>query len=123
MAPMSSASGGKGFGPDARLHDSADYTFVFRRGRKVVGGHFICYLAYLADSPGRIGIGASRKTGNAVVRNRIKRRIREFYRHVRAALKPHYEVVVVVRPGAGSLSHGAMKEELESLFQRGGLLS
>jgi len=94
---------------------------VFRKGRKVTGEHFVCYAAFRAEEPGRLGMGVSRKAGNAVARNRIKRRIREYYRQSRPKLRPGHQVVVVARPGAARMDHAAAVAELESLFRRGGV--
>ncbi len=64
----------------------------------------------------------SRKVGNAVVRNRVKRMIREFFRH-RAAQLPSSRTVVIARPGAAGLDSGAAVAELERLFSGVGVRS
>jgi ribonuclease P protein component len=63
----------------------------------------------------RIGITASRKVGGAVVRNRIKRRVREWFRQSRDRLPPDVDVVVIARPGAGALSSQELYERLSGL--------
>lgn len=55
-------------------------------------------LPRLVEGPGRLGIVASRKVGNAVQRNRAKRLVREAFRLHPAALGGSYDLVVIVRP-------------------------
>jgi ribonuclease P protein component len=63
-----------------RLRRRAEFTRVYERGTRLRGRFMTCFaLPNGLDSP-RLGIAASRKIGNAVIRNRAKRRIRELYR-------------------------------------------
>ena len=65
----------------------------------------------------RLGVTASRKVGGAVVRNRIKRQVREFFRHHRHCLPP-VDVNVIVRSCAASLESSVLRAELQRAFQR-----
>ena len=55
-------------------------------------------------SASRLGVTVSRKVGNAVVRNRIKRRIREWFRRDRSAIGPGLDLVVIARAGAARMT-------------------
>ena len=61
----------------------------------------------------RLGVTVSRKVGNAVTRNRVKRGIREWFRHHEGPLEG--DVVVIARPGAGELSPEETRRELGEL--------
>lgn len=104
-----------------RLRRKADFDAVFRRSRKLGSPELTLYYAVWEDHPGRLGISASRKVGGAVIRNRVKRRIREYYRRNRKRLRPGHQVVVVARPAAASLEFAGFEAALEGLFERGGL--
>ncbi len=58
-----------------------------------------------------MGLTVSRKVGNAVVRNSVKRRIREYFRKNKS-LTPQIDLVVVAQKGSGSLSGEEVRREL-----------
>ena len=106
-----------GFGRADRLHRSGEFVALQRRGTRYQSEHFVLY-----GGPGgatgeraRLGITVSGRIGNAVVRNRLKRRVRECYRQkLRAMLPAGVEIVVIARRGAGELRWTAIDAELEA---------
>jgi ribonuclease P protein component len=66
----------------------------------------------------RLGVTVSRRVGNAIVRNRVKRRIREWFRRERETLPAGSEVVVIARPDAASLSFQEAARLLSTLATR-----
>lgn len=64
----------------------------------------------------RIGITVSRKVGGAVVRNRIKRRLREIFRYNRVNLAPPLDLVVVARSGARDRTMRELETEFLKRF-------
>jgi ribonuclease P protein component len=65
-----------------------------------------------AEKEPRLGITVGRKVGSAVRRNRVKRRVREFFRIHREELQPAHDLVVIARPGADRLSFKDVESEL-----------
>lgn len=61
---------------------------------------------------------ASRRVGNAVVRNRVKRRIREWFRQNRSELPTNRDLVVIARQGAGTLDSAATEQQLRTAAER-----
>ena len=77
-----------------KLRRRAEFTRVYEQGTRVRGRFMTCFgLRNELGSP-RLGISASSKIGNAVVRNRAKRRIRELFK----ASKPLTGIDIVVIP-------------------------
>jgi ribonuclease P protein component len=75
-------------------------------------------LLFARTGAGRLGITVSRKVGGAVVRNRVKRWVRDCFRRRRAEFPKGLDLVVVARPGAGTSDHATVCEELTSLARR-----
>jgi ribonuclease P protein component len=65
-------------------------------------------------------VTASRKLGRAIVRNRVKRRIREWFRCFREEFEEGVDIVVIARPGAATLAGREVCEQLRKLGQRAG---
>lgn len=85
-----------------------------RRARRFHTDHFVVLYTRGSGPSARVGITVSRKVGNAVVRNRIKRYVREFARTHAACLPEAYDVVVIAKPGAGACAHRELDGELEA---------
>jgi len=106
-----------------RLRSSRDFRRASREGRRVAGRHFVVQVAArphevpevqgASGGPGRrLGVTVSRRVGNAVVRNRVKRAIREWFRRWRWELEDGIDVVVIARPSAADLSGREISETL-----------
>ena len=104
-----------------RLTRTRDYQSVYGQGRKFVGRDFIFYVAGRDGLGRKFGLAVPRRVGNAVVRNRVKRYLREIYRTRRRRLKDDIALVVVARPSAAELDFHQCATALETLFRRGGV--
>jgi ribonuclease P protein component len=98
-----------------RVRLRSDYLAIQNRGRRVGGTNLLVFA--LAGS-GRMGITVSRKVGGAVVRNRVKRWIRECYRRRRTDFPGTVDFVVVARPAAAAAGHMGICRELAALARR-----
>jgi ribonuclease P protein component len=65
----------------------------------------------------RLGIAAGRKAGNACARNRIKRRLREYFRLNREKLPPETDIVFIALKDASTLNTQQLFQELDRFFE------
>jgi ribonuclease P protein component len=99
-----------------RLHRRAEFLSVQRTGARSQSDHFVVYAAQCSETqPVRLGTTISRRVGNAVTRNRIRRRIRECFRlGLRLRFPAGTAVVVIGRAGAGALAMKSVLGELDN---------
>jgi ribonuclease P protein component len=101
------------FPREARIRRSSEFKVIATAGRRLSSGSFVMLVGQSpAASQARLGVTVSRKVGNAVVRNRVKRRIREWFRRDGQALVAGRDVVVIARSAAANLSGAGAFAEL-----------
>jgi ribonuclease P protein component len=107
-----------GFGRTDRLLRSQEFHEVSRTGRRVAVKPFVALIAGSEDvgSGHRLGVTVSRKVGNAVMRNRVKRCIRAWFRAGRGQLTGARDVVIIARPPAAKLGGAEIAGVLDELL-------
>ena len=70
---------------------------MYSKGRSYANSYVVVYCRKNREGHSRVGYTVSTKLGHAVVRNRIRRRLREIYRLNSAMLKPGWDIIVVAR--------------------------
>ena len=102
-----------------RLKRSRDFEQVREKGRTVRGGLLTLGVLRLEEEAGfKVGIVTSRRLGGAVVRNRVRRRLREIVRRDQHALPEGVWLVVIARPAAAQADYAALENEWRRLRER-----
>ena len=100
-----------------RIRRSSEYHQAWKEGRRYQTTHFTVIVR-----PGlevsRLGITVSRKVGNAVCRNRLKRWFREQFRQHYKQFRQAVDISIIVKRQAGCLSHLQVDQELSTVFAR-----
>ena len=101
------------FTKDERLLDRSDFKKVMTQGRKKMVD-CTCTLFFLPNPLGRkrLGIIASRKIGNAVDRNRAKRKIREIFRRHKNLVERDMDIVVISARKLVNLPYAVLEQKL-----------
>jgi ribonuclease P protein component len=105
------------FPPEARLRKRCEFNTVYRMGCKKNTPHFLLLLLDSTGSQSRLGVTVSRKIGNAVVRNRVKRVIREFFSCNCFRFHSPVDLSIIAKRGAGHVTTRDIWRELELLFK------
>jgi ribonuclease P protein component len=101
-----------------RLLQRREYIALSKCGRRIQNEHFIAYFS--ADRPGRsrIGITVTKKVGPAVIRNRIKRLVREFFRLNRHRLSGKRDISIIAKRQAAGLYSKEAYRSLQEIADR-----
>ena len=94
---------------------------LYRSGGQA-GPCMVLYARRNRTGTNRVGITVSKKLGHAVVRNRVRRRLREAYRLSEELFQPGWDMVIVARSRAISGDFGELTRELLKLAGRAGVL-
>ncbi len=70
----------------------------------------------------RFGLATGRKIGGAVIRNRLRRRLREVLRALAPSFQPGWDVLIIARPALVKATHEELTEAVARLLRRGGVL-
>ena len=103
----------------AHLRASAEFQAVFGEGKRVSGAYLRLQARLHADAElARLGLTVSKRVSKlAVVRNRLRRLLREVFRQQRATL-PAGDYVLIAKPEAARADNAALRADLLSLFER-----
>ena len=94
------------------------YTYVYKRGKSVSGRCLT--LIYLRARELKVGFSVSSKVGNSVMRNRLRRYMKEDFRHLRPDLKSG-KYIFVARVPAAQASHKTLAGEMKYLLRKADL--
>ncbi|MFA4964805.1 MAG: ribonuclease P protein component [Thermoleophilia bacterium] len=117
-----------------RLSRSSDFQRIYRQGSSTASRFLVLYSFRRPADAGaegpRLGLSVSKKLGGAVVRNRVKRLLREAYQGCAGHLAEEYDLVVIARPQLLELvarenagEKGAVGAAVRELFARAGVLT
>src|SRR6266446_9101974 len=115
-----------GFPKSVRILRSKDFRRVYDHGSRYSGPFFVAFYATASDvdcrtgSGPKVGFTVPRSLGGAVVRNRIKRRVREAVRLRLDRLSPQWQIVFNPRRAAVNSPFPELQREVEKLFLRCG---
>ena len=105
------------------IKKNEEFRRIYRSGKSCANDSLIMYVLKQEDNTDnkRIGISASKKIGNSVVRHRIARVLRECFRLHRDELKSGYDIVVIARQPAAAMGYEDMSRAFLDLCSRMGI--
>lgn len=90
------------------LKQNYEFRRVYNKGKSGVSSFLVVYARPNRGAGNRLGVTVSTKLGKAVVRNRVRRRLREIYRLSQPEMKQGYDIVLVARTRAVTASYAEL---------------
>lgn len=106
------------FKKEDRLLKRSEFLQLASIGTKIQNRHFVLIYADNEKKVSRIGITVTKRVANAVVRNRIKRCCREFFRQKRCIIPGRKDVNLIAKKNALALDSKQMFQTLENIFKK-----
>ena len=104
------------FPKNTRLLNRKDFVNLNRLGKRYRTKHFTVIFKENGLGISRLGITVSKKIGNAVKRNKVKRHIREFFRTNKNKFPNDLDIVIIANKGADDLIYWKIQEELGEII-------
>ena len=100
-----------------RVKKSEDISTIMKKGQSKANPYFIVYkYKNESNSHFKIAISVSKKLGNAVMRNHIKRYVRNTIQANEQSLRHDYDYFIIARKGCTSLDYEAFSKQLEQVL-------
>lgn len=100
-----------------RIKKNTEFQRVFKKGKSFANRQFIVYMLKGDQEEFRLGLSVSKKVGNAVTRNRVKRFIRQAFLELKDDLLPNADYIIIARPQAAKLDFHESKKSLEHVLK------
>ena len=100
----------------ARLRVRREFLALQRRGERRYSRNFIVITSPARTARPRLGVTTSRRYGKAVIRNQMKRRLREFFRVRQARISPPRDILIIPKSRAQELTFAQIVTELERVL-------
>ena len=104
------------------IKENRDFSRLYRSGSFYSSDCLILYLKNNKSGIKRLGVTVSKKVGKAVIRNRVRRRIKESYRELEEKIVSSSDFVIVARVKAAECDYKKIKSALIYLFKKAGVI-
>lgn len=104
-----------------RIKKNAEFRAVYRRGKSFSNNLLVLYIYRNKKGINRLGISVSKKVGKSVIRNRIKRLIKENFRLNIEDIKVGYDLVFIARNLSNGKSYIEIENSMKNLIKKAGL--
>ena len=106
-----------------RLKKRYQFNYVYKSGEHFSGEHIVLYVVSSKTKNIKVGLAVTRKIGHAVVRNRVRRRLREIIKKQVPNLKQNYNIIVVARENVINASFEKLTNEFIKLIKKANLIN
>jgi len=104
-----------------RINKKKDYNNIYKKGKKILGRYMVLFIIKGEGSKNRYGFVTSKKIGNAVSRNRAKRRIRMVVKGNMKYVQDRFDVIIVARKSINEVSYSDLNRDYLSAMRKAGI--
>ena len=106
-----------------RLKKRYQFNYVYKSGEHFSGEHMVLYVASSKTKNIKVGLAVTKKVGHAVVRNKVRRSLREIIKTQVPNLKQSYNFIVVARDNISEASFEKLSYEFLKLIKKANLIN
>lgn len=100
-----------------------EFKYIYLKGKSFVRSTFVLYYVNNNNCENRIGLTVSKKIGNSVIRNKVRRKLKEAYRLSFDNLNGYFDIVIVGRTFAINADFRLIKKDMDQILNKIGLKS
>ena len=104
------------FSKEDRLLNRAEFTLIRNTGKKIHSDCFIAQIIRNNKKNSRLGLTISKKAGKAVIRNRLKRLVRESFRANKHNLSGFWDINIIAKKNAAQCSSAQVSSAMDKIF-------
>lgn len=101
-----------------RMKKNSQFDYIFKNGKTIKNSKLLIFYSKSKSSTPKIGVVVSKKIGNSVTRNRVKRLLREIIRQNLSAMNGKYNYIFVARSGIECLTFNEINTILVKLIAK-----
>ena len=106
-----------------RLKKRKEFAYIFRKGESYNSKYLVLTFTPSKLDLFKVGFSCGKKVGKAVVRNKVKRRLKEAVYFYRNSIKPRYNYIFVAKSNASEASFEELKQNVEYLLKKANLFN
>ena len=101
------------------LKKDSDFRKVYKHGKSFANRHLVMYILNNKSENSRIGISVSKKVGKAIIRNKVRRRIKEAYRlNIDEKIKNGHDIVFIARVDIKDADYSDIEKSMKHLIRK-----
>ncbi|SHG72738.1 ribonuclease P protein component [Ornithinibacillus halophilus] len=102
-----------------RVKDNKEFQQIFKQGKSFANRQLVLYYRKKTDQKHfRVGLSVGKKIGNAVMRNRIKRLLRQAFLDLKDQVKSEYDIIIIARNPTKNMDYFEIKKSLIHLLSK-----
>lgn len=102
-----------------RIKKNSEFQYIFKHGKSFANRQLVIfYLEKPEQEHFRMGLSVGKKIGNAVMRNKIKRYLRETFRELKKEIKPNVDIIIIARQPTKNMGLTEFKKSLSHLLYK-----